>query len=228
MSYYKTAMKIQNFILPAIGLLFAGLGALVVWYFAPMFNQAAGQVEQMSPLTAATVAASPAGQEGLIEGRVSESNPVQFRLFVAYVRYEYRGQDNDNDNESKWVEDERVTPALLLDLPGGRVQLANSDYGLDGRLVKWQSEPTLTWNSWSGEGTKSYEGLERGNPVLAIGTVVEGAKGREFNAEWLYGGTRATYLDDQRTSAQITRWVGLVFLVVGGVIFGLGVWVWLR
>lgn len=223
-------MRIQNFILPAIGLLFAILGALVVFYFAPTFNQAAAGVERMSPLTAATLAESPAGQEGLIEGRISETNPLQFRLFVAYVRYEYRGQDNDNgnDNESKWVEDERVTPALLLDLPGGRVQLANSDYQLEGMRVKWQSDSTLTWNSWSGEGTKSYEGLERGNPVLAMGTVVEGANGREFRAEWLYGGARDTYLDDQRTSAQVTRWVGLAFLVVGGIIFGLGVWVWLR
>lgn len=221
-------MKIQKFILPAIGLLFASLGALVMFYFAPMFDQAATRVERMSPLTAATLAESPAGQEGLIEGRVSERNPVQFRLFVAYVRYEYRGQDNDNDNESKWVEDERVTPALLLDLPGGRVQLTNSNYGLEGRLVKWQSDPTLTWNSWSGEGTKSYQGLERGNPVLALGTVVEGPTGREFQAEWLYGGAHATYLDDQRTSAQITRWVGLAFLVVGGIIFGLGIWIWLR
>lgn len=221
-------MKIQKLSLPAIGLLFAGLGALVMFYFAPMFNQAAARVERLSPLTAATLAASPAGQDGLIEGRISERNPVQFRLFVAYVRYEYRGQDNDNDNESKWVEDERVTPALLLDLPGGRVQLTNSDYGLEGKLVKWQSEPTLTWNSWSEDGTKSYEGLERGNPVLAIGTVVEGPTGREVQAEWLYGGTRTTYIEDQRTSAKVARWVGLAFLVVGGVIFGVGVWVWLK
>jgi hypothetical protein len=221
-------MKIQKLILPAIGLLFAGLGALVVWYFAPSFNQAAARVERLSPLTSALLAESPVGQEGLIEGRVSERNPLHFRLFVAYVRYEYRGREDDNDNEVKWVEDERVTPALLLDLPGGRVQLANGDYSLQGKLVTWQSEPTLNWDSWSGEGTKSYEGLERGNPVVAIGTVVEGATGREFRAEWLYGGNQAAYIEEQRTSAEIARWVGLVFLLIGAVIFGVGVWVWLR
>lgn len=219
-------MKIQKLILPAIGLLFAGLGALVVWYFAPSFNQAAARVERLSPLTAALLAESPVGQEGLIEGRVSERNPLHFRLFVAYIRQEYRGQDDDND--AIWVEDERVTPALLLDLPGGRVQLANSDYSLQGKLVTWQSEPTLNWDSWSGEGTKSYEGLERGNPVLAVGVVVEGATGREFQAEWLYGGNRAAYIEEQRSSAEIARWVGLVFLLIGAVICGVGVWVWLR
>jgi hypothetical protein len=164
----------------------------------------------------------------LIEGRISERNPLHFRSFVAYVRYEYQGRDNDNDNEVKWVEDERVTPPLLLDLPGGRIQLANSDYRLQGKLVKWQSEPNLTWDSWSQEGTKSYEGFERGNPVLAIGVVIERTTGREFRAEWLYGGTRSAYIEEQRRSAEIARWVGLVFLLVGVVILGLGTWLWFR
>jgi hypothetical protein len=219
-------MKPEKLILPALGLFFMGMGAALLWFFVSLFSQEAARIESLSPLTAATLAERPAGQESLIEGRISERNPVHFRSFVAYIRYEYQGRDDDGD--AKWSEDDRVTPPLLLDLPGGRVQLANDDYGLPGRRVIWQSEPSLTWNSGSGEGTKSYEGFERGNPVLAVGVVVEGATGREFRAEWLYGGTRAGYIGEQRSSAKIARWVGLIFMAVGAIVFSVGVWVWLR
>jgi hypothetical protein len=207
-------------------MIFAGIGLALSWFFVPSFGEAAARVERLSPLTAVTLAESPAGQEGLIEGRIAERNPVHFRLFVAYVRSEYRGRDDDDD--AIWVEDERVTPPLLLDLPGGRVQLANNDYALQGRLVEWQSEANLTWDSASQEGTKSYRGLERGNPVLALGSIVEGPTGREFQAEWLYNGTRTTYIEDQRNSADIATWIGRVFLLIGAGLLGGGIWLLLR
>lgn len=219
-------MKPEKLILPVLGLFFAGVGAVVLWFFVPSFDEAAARVERLSPLTTATLAERPTGQESLLEGRVAEPNPTHFRLFVAYVRSEYRGRDDDDD--AIWVEDERVTPALLLDLPGGRVQLANSDYVLQGRLVEWQSEASLNWDSSRQEGTKAYRGLERGNPVLALGSIVEGAAGREFQAEWLYQGSRATYLGDQQSSANIATWIGLAFLLIGAGLFGGGLWLWLR
>jgi hypothetical protein len=219
-------MRIQNLILPLLGLLFAGLGLAIWWYFIPLFNQEAARIEPLTPLTASTLAESPLGQEALIEGRVSERNPTQFRLFVAYVRYEYRG-DND-EGKSKWVEDERITPPLWLDLPGGRVQLANDNYPLHGQKVIWQSEPTLHWNISNSEGTKSYEGFERSNPILAGGVVVEGVEGRQFKAAWLYGGTRAGYIEDQYSSVTVVWWVGLAFIGVGAILLAIAAWLFFR
>jgi hypothetical protein len=219
-------MKIERVILPALGLIFIGVGAALRLFLMPSFNQAAERVESLPPLTAATLGQGPPGREGLLEGRISERNPTYFRAFVAYVRYEYQGKDEDGND--LWVEDERVTPALLLDLPGGRVQLANSNYALQGDLIQWQIEPTLTWDNFSGEGTKSYRGVERGNAVVALGTVVEGAAGHLFRAEWLYRGARTAYIEGQRSSAEIVGWVGFAFLLVGAVILGVGVWLWFR
>ena len=219
-------MKIEKLILPALGFIFAGIGAALLGYFVPWLNQAATRIEGLAPLTAVLLANSPPGQTGLVEGRISERNPTQFRLFVAYVRYEYQGEDEDGD--SQWVEDERVTPPLLLDLPGGRVQLENSDYDLQGNLIEWLSEPNLTWDRVKREGTKSYRGFERGNSVLAVGAIVERAKEREFRAEWLYSGTRTEYLEAQHSSAEVTNWIGWVFILIGVVAFSLGMWLWVR
>ncbi|HXV43733.1 MAG TPA: hypothetical protein VEC96_11780 [Anaerolineae bacterium] len=221
-------MKIERAILPALGLIFISVGLALLLFFMPSLNQAAERVESLPSLTAATLAQGPPGREGLLEGRISERNPTYFRDFVAYVRYEYQGRDNDNDNEVRWVEDERVTPPLLLDLPGGRVQLENSNYDLQGDLIQWQTEPTLTWDNFSREGTKSYYGVERGNAVVALGTVVEGAAGRLFRAEWLYRGARTAYIEGQRGSARVVGWLGGVFSFIGAGILGLGVWLWLR
>jgi len=219
-------MKIEKLILPVLGFIFAGIGAALLWYFVPLLNQAAARIEGLAPLTAVLLANSPPGQIGLIEGRISERNRTQFRLFVAYVRYEYQGEDDDGD--SQWVEDERVTPPLLLDLPGGRVQLENSDYDLQGDLIEWLSEPNLTWDRLNREGTKSYRGFERGNPVLAVGAIVQGATGRELRAEWLYRGTRTEYIEDQRSSTEVASWIGWDFVLIGAVAFSLGMWLWVR
>ena len=219
-------MKIEKLILPVLGFIFAGIGAALLGYFVPLLNQAAARIEGLAPLTAVLLANSPPGRTGLIEGRISERNPTQFRLFVAYVRYEYQGEDDDGD--SQWVEDERVTPPLLLDLPGGRVQLENSDYDLQGDLIEWLSEPNLTWDRLNREGTKSYRGFERGNPILAVGAIVEGATGREFRAEWLYRGTRTVYIEGQRSSTEVASWIGWVFILIGAVAFSLGMWLWVR
>jgi hypothetical protein len=212
--------------LPGLGVIFAGVGVALLFFFAPLLNQEAERVETLPSLSAAAVAAGPPGREGLLEGRISERNPTYFRSFVAYVRYEYRGQDKDGADQ--WVEDERVTPALWLDVPGGRVQLENNTYSLQGDLIRWQAEPLLRWDSFSQEGTKSYRGIERGNSVLAVGTVVEGAAGHLFRAELLYRGTRTSYSEGQRSSARLVGWLGGAFSLIGLILLGLGGWLWLR
>ncbi|MFP4440643.1 MAG: hypothetical protein ACLFVO_25695 [Chloroflexaceae bacterium] len=209
-------------ILPFIALVFGAVAGGLILVGRNAAREAA-RVAQLSPLSATVLEDSPPGRAALIEGRISERNQQRLREFVVYVREEYRGSDDDGD--PKWSEDERVTPPLLIELADGRVQIENADYRLERAPVTWQEDTALRWNGISGEGTKRYTGFVAGDPVTAMGTVVQGREGRALNAERLYGGSRADYIAEKESDAAILPWIGGSLGLVSAIL--LGVWVWL-
>jgi hypothetical protein len=207
------------------GLIFLVIGTLLATVGARQASAEAERAEQLQPMTAAALDDSPSGREALIEGRISARNPSLFQQFVAYVREEYRGSD-DEDRE-KWEEDERRTPPLLIEVADGAVPLADDHYALDNPPHTWQeSQSTRVWNGLTGEGTKRYRGFQAGDQALAIGTLVQGSEGMELRAERVYGGTRSGYIAERRQAARWMPWLGGIFGLVGaGIALG-GVW-WL-
>jgi hypothetical protein len=212
-------------ILPFIALMF-GFVAVMLIVSGRDAAREAELVSQLSPLSATVLEDSPPGRTALIEGRISERNQQRFREFVVYVREEYRGSDDDGDPE--WYEDERVTPPLLVELTDGRVQIENADYRLEQPPVTWQEDSALRWNGISGEGTKRYTGFVAGDPVTAMGTVVQGREGRALNAEWLYGGSRADYIADKESDAATLPWIGGALGLVSAILLGVAGWLLLR
>src|SRR5690349_7971963 len=105
------------------GLIFLTIGILLATVGAQQAGAEAERAERLRPLSVAMLDDSQPGREALIEGRISARNPSLFQQFVAYIREEYRGSD-DQDRE-KWEEDERRTPPLLIELADGVVALAN-------------------------------------------------------------------------------------------------------
>ncbi|HEU4324874.1 MAG TPA: hypothetical protein VFS21_17140 [Roseiflexaceae bacterium] len=208
------------------GLIFVlvGLGLAVV--AAGEARAAADRAERLTPLGAAALEDSPPGREVLVEGAVSARNRALFQDMVAYVREEYRGTDSDGD--SQWSEDERRTPPLWLDLPGGTARLADDTYTLESPAQRWQEPGGLTWNGFSGEGTKRYRGFRAGDSVVAIGTLVAGQEGPELRAEFVAGGTRASYIASQRSGAAVLPWIGGIFTLVGAGLMAGGAWLLLR
>lgn len=206
------------------GLIFVAVGAGISIFGSRAAATAADRAEQMEPLTPGSLEMRAIGSEVLIEGQLSSRNNRLFREYVAYIREEYRGSDDDGDPE--WVEDERRTPPLLIEVGGVRtapVQIGNDDYVLKRTHESWQESNRLTWNGLSGEGTKRYSGLIAGRAVMAIGTVQRGLEGLELQAEFIFGGTRAEYIADQRSAATWLPWFGLAFVVPGVAIAGFGV-----
>ena len=211
--------------LVGFGLVFLAIGILLATVGARQAGAEAARAERLQPLTVATLDDSQPGREALIEGRISDRNPALFQEFVAYIREEYRGSD-DQDRE-KWEEDERRTPALLIEVVDGNVQLTDGRYVLDNPPHTWyESQSSRAWNGLTGEGTKRYRGFQAGDAALAIGTLVAGPEGLELQAERIYGGTRSSYIADRQQTALWMPRIGAIFGLIGAAIAVAGGW-WL-
>ncbi|MFV9505278.1 MAG: hypothetical protein AB4911_12010 [Oscillochloridaceae bacterium umkhey_bin13] len=206
--------------LVVFGMAIIGLGYFIGVHLASQARTQAELAESLPAVGAASLAASTPNTPILVEGVISPNNPTPFRDFVAYVRQEFRGADQNGDE--KWEEDERVTPRLWLEA-AGPVRLANSDYAIEGPHQRWQEEG-LNWNRRSQEGSKRYFGLVAGEPAIALGAVSAGAAGNELRAALVYGGTREQYIAAQRASLGWMQPVGLAVALAGGGLILFATW----
>jgi hypothetical protein len=205
-----------------VGLVFVVLGVGLGFFGSRAATAAADRAEQLPLLTAQSVERGAVDQEAIVEGRISARNPARFREFVAYIREEYHGTDDDGDPD--WREDERVTPPLLLELDDGPVQIENSSYRMENPPSRWQDSGGLSWNGLTGEGTKRYLGFTAGAQIVTIGRIVEGREGLALEAEFITAGTRADYMANQRSAAGMFPIVGMIFGGIGALIALGGVW----
>jgi hypothetical protein len=212
------SMKLWIFILSFFfGAFFFCFGSFLFHLNAPGWGEIERQ-EQILVVNASNLSTFPLRTKALLEGRVSKLNPLQFRSFVAYTRREYRGSEcspSDDGLECTdiWVYDESVTPPLWLDFSGGQVQLANNNYIIWVPSTTWQSTERLVENE-----TKKYEGFEIGDPVLAVGHLVEAAERRAFQAQRLYNGNRDSYLAVESEKTRIISGLGTILMLIGGLI----------
>ncbi|NTV65997.1 MAG: hypothetical protein HGA65_21025, partial [Oscillochloris sp.] len=109
-----TGRLFQSALFLLMGAVFVGVGVFLGVFASRDAVEEADRVEAMVTLDIVGLEVGQPGSPALIEGTLSSRNPARFRDFVAYIREEYRGEDSDGDDE--WREDERVTPALLVDL----------------------------------------------------------------------------------------------------------------
>lgn len=182
-----------------------------------LLNQDVERLQQLPVFSATVLGDSRPGQEGFIEGRISERNPLQARSFVAYYRESYLGEQCETDDEghqsceSIWRGEERITPPLWLDLPDGRVQIVNSNYDLRYGLVMWQSTPKL-----EAQITNRYYGFEIGSPAFARGQVVMNGQDQAFQAMFVYGGDSASYIAGKHSQAGINYGCGVILIMMAG------------
>ncbi|MFN8453202.1 MAG: hypothetical protein U0401_00785 [Anaerolineae bacterium] len=224
-----SARNLATLLLGSIGLLFLLVGVgLLGWG-----RSQAQAIEQASsgPMvrSAAELSQSSPGAVIMLEGKIAERNPLLERELVAYVSSQYRGErcltptpDNDNFDDppqcqSIWVEANRETPPLWLDLSGGRVQLANSDYGLQHPSMIWESTEELIKDE-----TLRYAGFKINDPVFIRGTLTGGAAGPTLKADFVFGGDSEAYFEAQRSSNSVLFLLGAIFSVVGAVCVFIG------
>lgn len=179
---------------------------------------AANRAERLTPVPAAVLEDSQPGQEVMVEGRVSSLNPAQYGPFVAYVREERQvNVDKGTPVAGSWKEVERVTPPLLLELPDGPVQIENRSYNLVGaRTVEKPGSGLYRYTD------SRYSGIEAGDHVMAIGSVVAAAERPQIYAEFVYRGSRAQYIGGQRSAVLFGIVGGIVLAVAGGALVAWG------
>lgn len=200
-----------------------GLGLLLL---NTRLSAATEQAAALPLLNAAQLSQGSPGAVAMIEGKIAERNSLHAEGFVVYLRQRYQGEQCDVQSgtatpkcEAVWTEEERITPPVWLDLPDGRVRLANADYALQHPPAVWQSTETLIEDE-----TVRYEGFKINSPVFAQGTVMVDGTASVFKADFLYGGDRDAYFADQQSANKLVFWLGVAFTIIGsGVLLGLGV-----
>jgi hypothetical protein len=205
-------MSKRKFI-PIVGVLFV-FGALLCGLLALYSStRAANRVEKLTPIPATILEDSEPGREVLVEGRISDRNPVISHSFVAYIREEREIETDDEGTPEpgSWYETSRITPPLLLELSDGPVQIENSNYDLrNGRTVEEKSSGRYSHTR--------YKGIESGGQIIAVGVVVEGAEYPQINAEFVAPGTRESYVSGQRIGGIIFCLFSVVVAAVGGIL----------
>ncbi len=199
-----------SLVLGFIGTVFVLLGGGFLWGYS--YAQQEIELAEQTPLsTTAQLASTPSGTLAAVEGQISEQNTSHFEGLVAYTQHQYQGVhcDDDDDCEEVWLETERVTPALWLDLPDGRVRVGNTDYELLGPPEVWQTTSSLIEYS-----TLEYQGFRRGNAVYVLGEVNTN-DGVNLNAKFLHGGSQQDYLLTQSEEAVFFLWMGGFFAGIG-------------
>lgn len=204
-----------------MGLVFTLAGLGIGIFGSRAMAAEAERVAQLPSLSAAQVDTGAIGTAAVVEGRISQRNSTRFGDYVAYIREEYRGTDSDGD--PIWRVDEQVTPPLLIDAPGGMVQLINADYALSGDLHEWREGNSTFWNGLTNEGTKRYEGFHPGDEVTVIGELAMGREGPGISAQHLYGGSQNDYVEHQRTGARFLPWFGGIFGIIGLIMLFMGI-----
>jgi hypothetical protein len=177
----------------------------------------ATHLRRLPSLSVAQLDETSLDQDVLVEGQISPTAPPIYRDFVAYTREEYRSRLL-NDTEH-WIETARVTPPVSLRLSDGEITIVNTDYAfpLIADTVR-EAEPTLT------RGAVRVRGLRPGTPVVAVGTVVNGPRGRGLHATEIYPGTREEFVAHAQRWSRTELRLGVGAILLGLAEVGVGSW----
>lgn len=163
-------------------------GGLLPW----LLDEDAARVQRLTPISAVRLEDSPPGSEAMIEGIVSRRNSLSGAGFVAYTRFVAR---RDEDGNLTWKREEEVRPPLLVDLPDGTVQVTGAYSLYDPAARETQGDERLV-------------GLRVGDPLLAVGRLVEGRESIELEADFVAGVGRNEFLESQRAAGLFFRYSG--------------------
>ena len=199
-------MRVAGFIVGGIGLVL-GLAGYVVWRYAP--GAAAAEHARLAALPtpdSISIGDTRAGTEVIVEGSIAQSQPKRFRDFVAYVKEEEERDAKERERRGRWKVVEKVTPPLDLVAGEGILHVVNTNYRISSAATRWRDTFQMV--------DTDYSGLVAREAVFAHGRVAAGG----LEAIAVGSGTRASYLATAAGNVAAMWWLGVIFLIVGGVL----------
>ncbi len=212
-----------KFLLLGIGLLFLVVGVLVGVVGSRQMQQNLAHLEQLRSMNATVFDDQQPRAEVLVEGVISERNPVILNNAVAYIREELDIRtDSDGDRVETWRSTGRETPRLFIDADG-LIVIGNESYSIDNPHTTWYDENTLGFNNRPRDGTMRYYGLVAHRVVTVHGDVGLGTEGNELLARTIFGGTHEEFIASQRKAVAVMPLLGGIFGFVGLILCVIGI-----
>lgn len=177
----------------------------------------AQRAEGLPVLSKVTLTDSRPGREVIVEGRISDLMQPLYEDLVAYERQVYESDDDDGS----WVTKEHKAPVLFVETSDGRIQLETNADTSDYDLLN----PPQTMYA---DSDQRYVGFAPQDGIMALGTVQEGLEGPILDAEFIYGGTRAAYISEQRFASTLFFWIGIIFTIITLGLFVWYIWPWIQ
>jgi hypothetical protein len=207
----------------AMGLCFLGVGVLVGVVGTRRAQAHVALLERLRPLSSVAFDDQRAGTPALVEGVISQRNPIVLRNVVAYIEEEMDvTTDSDGDRSERWRSTDRETPQLVLEADGP-LRVGNENYAIERAHKIWYDDATLDFDDRPRDGTKRYYGLVAGRQVTAFGTVVEGTEGNAMEAQTIFGGTYPEYLTSEREATAFFPIFGGIFGAAGFLLCALAI-----
>ncbi|MBW4482385.1 MAG: hypothetical protein KME14_07570 [Tildeniella torsiva UHER 1998/13D] len=207
-------------VLALVGVPFLITGG-VLWAVVP--RSVANHAKEVARLPVATAATlNERGAPVLLEGRVSDRNPVSDRPpLVAYNEY-HRVR---RDDEWKWEHERSYNPTLWVQIPGKEVEIA-AGYSLQSTAS--QVEEGRDGPLGSVADHRSYEGFKVSDRVLVLGTLSVAGDYPVINEAKIGFETKEAYLASLEQDQAIACWMGLLFSILGSLLtLGAGLAVYL-
>ena len=192
------------------------------------------RIENLPQLDAASLAATAAGEEVAITGRLANNQALIEDGMVAYFREEWvvtipdTDDDSDSEPSGSWTTIERVAPDLTIEISGSTIMtLAAESPRFDG-ILHQLLEPGTGVESADYEGQQLADGSTRtqgfkdGDLLTVIGDKASTSTG-DLIPRRLYGGDRVSLVNDIRSGARALFFGGIAMMICAPIVLVIGV-----
>ena len=212
------AWRRASLLIPLGGVLLLISGGWLL--LTPAQQQEIARVAALPVRSPAEVTSAAPGLALLLEGKLAARGTVSPQGFVVYSEQYFLRRESEGANRGReqWGDRSVTHPTLTVELDGASIETCDGDYRLARPPHTWQSDVALRSGDLFHDATIRRFGFRGGDAVTLDGRVGGGAGKPCFDAEVLFGGTPAAYLEQQRSGQLALRIVGAVFSGLGAVL----------
>ncbi|GAB4469856.1 MAG: hypothetical protein Kow00124_05440 [Anaerolineae bacterium] len=214
--------KLRQFEINSLVVFVFGLGAVVMFFVAPLTAQTANLIDEMPRPDAAELETLPPGTQvvisGVLEGNTTfDGDMVAFRRMVLMPAASPRQEEVEEagGQPMAWIDGGVFLPPLTVAVADGLITLVpGEDILMSGTLIEAVLQPDGT--PAEGEtlplGTRHYQGLRNGDAITAVGVRTTAG---QVAVTRIYGGTLQQMMAEYRRPQRTWQVIGAALMVIG-------------